>query len=76
MNADGSSQTNLNAVSDPNEGGLSWSPDGAKIAFGVGACDDSGCYIDIGVVRADGSDGYLLTRDHGSLQPAWRPRVP
>jgi Tol biopolymer transport system component len=76
MNADGSSQTNLNARGDANEGGLSWSPDGAEIAFGVGACDDSGCYIDIGVVRADGSDGYALTRDHGSLQPAWRPRIP
>ena len=76
MNADGSSQTNLNAVSDPNEGGLSWSPNGAKIAFGVGACDYSGCYIDIYVVNVDGTNLEALTNDHTSLQPAWRPRVP
>jgi len=76
MNADGSSQANLNAVSDPNEGGLSWSPDGAKIAFGVGACDDSGCYIDIWVVNVDGTNLAALTYDHTSLQPAWRPMIP
>jgi uncharacterized protein YjdB len=76
MNADGSNPMSLNAGSDWSAGGPSWSPDGQKIAFGVGACDGSGCYGEIWVVNADGTNLARLTIGGTSLQPAWRPTLP
>ena len=67
----------LNASgSDWSAGGPSWSPDGVKIAFGVGICDYSECNGEIWVVNVDGTNLARLTIGGTSLQPAWRPTIP
>jgi Tol biopolymer transport system component len=68
MNADGSNMVKLNnkisAVSP------AWSPDGSKIAFGLGPVNK----IDIWVMNADGSNKINLTNKLGDYWgPAWSP---
>jgi Tol biopolymer transport system component len=53
--------------------GLSWSPDGTKIAFADSA--QSSDAVHVFVMNADGSERQDITHDHpgASLNPAWSP---
>jgi dipeptidyl aminopeptidase/acylaminoacyl peptidase len=56
VNADGS---NLRRVATDNCGFTEWAPDGNRILFDVGLCDESAATIEVRTVRTDGTD--LLT---------------
>lgn len=58
-------------------GGISWSPDGARIAFDVNVYPEEGApkggYFDIYAANADGSDAVRLTHVRDARLPAWSP---
>jgi Tol biopolymer transport system component len=65
MNADGSGQRRIWTHA-AEGGGLTWSPDGTKIAL----TSDNDIYI----IDADGTAARQLTRGWGDkLDPAWQP---
>lgn len=69
MNADGSEPKNL-TNSPGYDAGLSWSPDGQKIAF----CSLRDGNLEIYVMNADGSEQKRLTKDPGEdVLPSWSP---
>ena len=69
MNADGSDQHAL-TKGDRTDGGLSWSPDGKRIAF---SSDRDGTW-EIFTINADGSGETKLTSSQGgSIAPSWSP---
>lgn len=68
VHEDGSSLTKVVSTRLP-PGGLAWSPDGKRIAFGRG-----GLHADLWVMRADGTGAHRIT--HGPADdfwPAWSP---
>jgi TolB protein len=72
MNADGSSPRNLtrHPWSDGRRGGLLWSPDSEKIAFGTNRDKDTEIYV----MNADGSGQRRLTRTPGEQWAfSWSP---
>ena len=75
MNANGSNVTQVSHGIYP-ENQPDWSPDGAKLAYTGGYCDNSYyyyCYTDIYVMNADGSGVTQLTGTSSASQPAWSP---
>jgi Tol biopolymer transport system component len=54
-------------------GGVSWSPDGRRLAFDLADGEEGFCGCDLFVANADGSDVVRLTSDGTSRLPAWSP---
>lgn len=72
VNADGSNPLLLTKVpANDGDTGLTWSPDGRRIAF---TSDRSGRHLwHIWVMNADGTHAQRLTSSHGDFAPAWSP---
>ena len=51
-------------------GGLAWSPDGQRLAYGEGGLDDSALWI---VRIEDGSRSQLVEREDNNVDPVWSP---
>ncbi len=71
LNADGSNETSLLTILNCGDGGPSWSPNGAKIAFSQ--CGNTGTE-DLFVVNADGTGLTVLSNQPDSEGfPSWSP---
>jgi TolB protein len=72
MNADGTGPVNLTNEPNANDGPLSWSPDGMKIAF---VSDRSGSgNLEIYLANADGTNPINVTNHpKRDASPAWSP---
>jgi Tol biopolymer transport system component len=71
MDPDGSNVTPLTEFDEGGIYGLSWSPDGRRLAFGK-CIGPAGCRIYI--VNADGSQLHSITHSGGTDQnPTWSP---
>jgi Tol biopolymer transport system component len=54
-------------------GGISWAPDGRRLAFDLANGGEGSCRCDVFTANADGSDVVRLTNDGWSRLPAWSP---
>jgi Tol biopolymer transport system component len=77
IEADGSAASRIPFDVPGGVGGLSWSPDGVRIAIDVTYYPAEGApkggFQDIFVANADGSGAVQLTYDRGDRLPAWSP---
>lgn len=72
MDADGTNQTRLTTHPDSEFWGITWSPDGSKIAFSAGP--PYGPPKNIVVINSDGTNRIELTsRSDTNINPSWSP---
>jgi Tol biopolymer transport system component len=69
INADGTGQRSIPSDYDPHT--VSWSPDGARLAFDTTVCGGHQCFSDIWLVNANGTGQTTLVCC--ANEPAWSP---
>jgi Tol biopolymer transport system component len=73
MDADGSGQTDVTPLSQKQNGPLTWSPDGSRLAFiRTDSCDTFDCILSLNTINANGTGETLLTGNARSMTgPSW-----
>jgi Tol biopolymer transport system component len=69
MRPDGSAKRQLTRVYPAQAVGLSWSPDGSRIAYARDAHEQGGIWV----VNVNGSGATAITNDNADSTPAWAP---